>query len=222
MIEKFKKDYELYHSSFQIEHFILVKNGKTPYGIYKQCLRELMARESTLRSLYAGKLRAEINFEKLLEQLNAEECPYALRHLEIDKAEALYGKIDMDKVIKETEREYTHFYNAAIHLKKQLGELTEEKKKKLEEEMWVHNCKYRICSDIRTIRAPSVETINLIDGLPNDKKNYINKFLNRIALPTGKAELDSFLLEYTRNYEFGQALDKGLPNEIRKLVEHVG
>lgn len=226
MLEVFKDDYQMFHSAFQIENFILIKNGKTTYGIYKQCLRELLSRESSLRSIYAQKMKQELDFEELEEKISKEVSvegeTIALRRLQIQRAEMAYGMKDILKVIKETEREYTHFYNAGVVLKEKLGDISGDKRETLEQELWVEQCKYKACSDIRMMKGISGETWGLVDSLPNIYKNDLSNFFKRIQGAQGQMELNIFIQEYSQNFEFGEKLDGKLPFEIKNLVENNG
>lgn len=224
MLEIFKDDYEMFHSSFQIENFIIIKSGKTVYGMYKQCIRELLSREGSLRGLYAEKMKQEINFEELEEKLQDEktkdEGSFEVRRLQITRAEMAYGMKDILKVIKETEREYTHFYNASKHLKGKLGDLNEDKREKLESEYWKEYCKHRLCVDYKTTGVPSKDSLDLIQSLPNEMMLGLQQFLSGIA--TDQKKMAHFLSDYSNKYEFNVNLNEKLPFEVKKLVENNG
>ena len=64
MLDNFKNDFEMFHSKLQIRDFILLKNGQTEWGVYKQALRELFSREGSLRTLYASKAKILIDLEE--------------------------------------------------------------------------------------------------------------------------------------------------------------
>jgi hypothetical protein len=42
-------DHQKYHSNLQIDRFIIYKSGVTPYGMYKQALRELYSRYESMK-----------------------------------------------------------------------------------------------------------------------------------------------------------------------------
>lgn len=226
MLEVFKNDYEMFHSSFQIENFILIKNGRTTFGIYKQCLRELISRENSLRNIYAQKMKQDIAFEELEEKLALAKKEgnntFEVRRLQIDRAELAYGVKDILKVISETEREYRQFYNAGVFLKEKLGDLTKEKREKLEAELWVESCKYKACQDIMTTQRISVETLTMICSMPNKERKQLSDFFVLVQGSTGQVELNKFLDYYSKNFEFGESLDKNLDFNIKKLVENNG
>ena len=227
MLENFKDDHQLFHTSFQIENFILVKNGRTTYGIYKQALRELISREESLRRIYAQSMKDEINFEELQDKIVKEEeltvegtQTYELRRLRIDEAERVYARKEIVKVIKDTEREYRHFYNACRILKGRLGDLTVERRKKLEIEFWEEQCKYRLCTDLKYGGRPSGETLGIVSSLANESRKKLENFIQIVS--SDQKTLTQFIDTYSQNYDFKEDLDNKLEHDIKYLVENNG
>lgn len=62
-------DHHYLHWSTQLDHFITVRAGGTPYGMYKQALRELDKRERGLNGMYADRDRLLVDLEELEERL---------------------------------------------------------------------------------------------------------------------------------------------------------
>ena len=147
MLEDLLKDHLLYHSEFQQDNFITGRAG-TLYGQYKQSLRETHKRYRGLKDIYCDR-------EKLV--IEIDEQKYLSKKIFINKFEKKKAKVEykrkfmsleeIDKNIEETEREFTRFYQQSEMLREQIGELTPEKRRELEKELWVHKTKEMMVTD---------------------------------------------------------------------------
>lgn len=129
-------DHQLYHSDLQMDSFITGRNGGTVYGCYKQALRELFKRYRGLKELYVSRQRLAIDIEELEEKLPATEDRYAHRRVELDLVEKRMAIEDCAKTIADTEREFCRFLGQCRSLKRQIGELTPERRAALDHELW--------------------------------------------------------------------------------------
>lgn len=130
--EELLNDYEKYHSAFQIEHFIVGKQGNT-FGRYRQALRELHGRHHNVRDMF-------LRIEELRLRIAGLErwrwLPWGrglrrnrLARLRMELAEAeesmSHGKV-----------EYEHFLEIARALKTELGGMPPARRRELEEDYW--------------------------------------------------------------------------------------
>jgi len=142
-------DHQRYHSDFQIDHFIIARSGGTKYGMYKQALRELDKRTRALRSLYANK-----------------------RPDPADEFEA-YDADDRGRVIADTEREFLRFYAIASALKREIGELTPERRRELDEDMWRHRLKSLAAVELLCEGRVGRNTLEFIMATPKRWRNSL-------------------------------------------------
>ena len=137
-------DHQLYHSEFQQDYLITARAGGTTYGQYKQALRELFKRKRGLEELYSERELLIIDIEELEATTSDNEFDQGRNDVKFkQKRGHLY---DMDKNVADTEREFKRFYQQAVALKGVIGELTEERRRELDEDMWRYKIKERMTS----------------------------------------------------------------------------
>lgn len=234
MLEEFKKDNDMFHSDYQIENFILIQNGHTPYGTYKQALRELFAREQSLRGLYAKELEMQIDLETVEldikqsleniavydesgDHINSKRESLKIKKLKIAQASLDFALVDMVHVKRETEREYRKFYSCARYLKEKLGDLSVERKAKLEAEYWKETIKDAIASDIKSIGGVDPKTLKRIEDCGFEERCELQSLVH--ALKTDKVVCNGFLNAYPNRTPFPKDLNLELPCDIKLLVE---
>ena len=158
-------DHQLYHSSFQMDNFITVRAGETQYGQYKQTLRELFKRYRGLKELYVARELLQVDIEEL-EYNNA--TGFVKRRNDINLAKHRMDMEDLERNISDTEREFKRFYAQADALKAQIGELTSEKRDKLDQEMWVHKLKTMVAVDYITKGRIGENALTFIRSIPKE------------------------------------------------------
>lgn len=158
------QDHRLYHSELQQDYFITTRSGGTVYGKYKQALRELYKRFRGLKGLYYERDIAKIDLEELVDKEAITKYDERRRQVKIRKAK--YDLIEMNKNIEDTEREFKRFYQQSAGLKQLLGELTEDKVKELDREMWHYKLKEMAFIDYATAGGLRNNTIELLGCLP--------------------------------------------------------
>jgi hypothetical protein len=219
VLERFDKDRKLYHSKFQIHTFIIRENGRDLYGMYKQALRELYSRESSLKTLYAQKLRAEIDMDELkydIDILKESENPkdaFTLQRKYIEEGSLNIGYKDLKFSIEETEREFKEFYNIAHHLKDKLGDINEEE---LEEQFWVNKIETQMAKDYKTTGRIGADTMKLLSALPDELSLPI--YATKHALETNPTLIGKFVKERSEflNWDFDE-----IPNKLEKPVQEL-
>lgn len=180
-ISELLKDCYSGHDDTQISSFMIIKNGGTTWGCYKQALRELAARVSTLRKSWINIQRANRTLDKTTDDLE-------YLSLELELA-TLYEHTNTVK------REASKIYAIASFLKDQIGELTSKKVKELDQELWMHRIKVNAVQDILDKARLSASTRSMIQSLPR----------------AFKAELHEALLDPEKLVEWFMAYDVEIP-----------
>lgn len=180
-LQELLNDHQLYHSDFQMDNIITVRAGGTLYGQYKQALRELFKRYRGLKQLYTERELLQVDIEELTEKLETIER-FERRRAEINRTQKIMSIEEMYKNIKDTEREFKRFYAQAVALKNQIGDLTPEKRNKLDQEMWEYKLKEMACVDFVSqgrlsnvtyemlISAPAYIRFKLLDEIKDHEK----------------------------------------------------
>jgi hypothetical protein len=158
------KDHQLYHSDFQMDYFITVRSGGTTYGCYKQSLRELYKRHRGLRELLSTKQLILIDIDEL--QAKKEQNEFEERRNRVKLQQKQEGMADLDRNIADTERELNRFYQQACALKKSLGTIDDEKRTKLDMDMWEHKLKAMAAIDFITKGRLDTNTVEFVNALP--------------------------------------------------------
>lgn len=203
------QDHTIYHTSFQIDNFIVGKTGVTLYGMYKQALRELYSRWESLKveTIDIRILRLEISeLENRIETKPKTERA---------KLELLKKRLALDsneRQISHRIREFCRFYYQAIFMKGVFGELTKEDHEKLDREMWIAKIRRHIVVDVLSGGRVSNATIETILGLPDDLKSTLLSDVEQPhQLVSAEREKDSSLPVF----EVGDAEIE----EVRKQLE---
>jgi len=173
-LQELFEDHQMYHSEFQQDYFITSKSGGTPYGMYKQALRELHKRYRGLKGLYAEKELLQVDIDELEADDSIE---FEARRQKIKHAQKIMHMEELDLNISETEREFKRFYQQAVVLKEQIGELTEVKRKKLDIEMWTYKLKEQIAIDFICMGRIQHNTLENIMCLPITQRKTLLYFV---------------------------------------------
>lgn len=164
------KDHQLYHSEFQQDYFITMRSGGTVYGQYKQALRELYKRFRGLKGLYSERDLLQVDIDELEEKtLNEDEYnKFEQRRNKINFEKKRLDMVEMCKNIEETEREFNRFYAQSASLKDIVGELTEEKRNRLDREMWIFKIKEMAAIDLLSHGRLGNNTLELMTCVPDN------------------------------------------------------
>lgn len=155
-------DHQTGHSEFQDDYLITTRAGGTTYGCYKQSLRELYKRLRGLRELTCDRDILKIEIGELNSSDKAKDkVEYRRKTMQMEEA---------DRVIRDTEREFVRFYQQALFLKEKIGELTEEKRAKLDREMWAFKLKEMAALDYQTSIRLSQNTLTFLMSLPKSMR----------------------------------------------------
>lgn len=132
MLADLLNDHRTGQDATQLGSFVL--GGNTPWGTYKQALRELYKRVRGLRQMVTDRDLLLIDIEELSDQAigNDRDARRAAIRLRAKR-----GCLEeADRCIADTKREAALFVSVARELKAQLGEITEERRRTLDREEW--------------------------------------------------------------------------------------
>ena len=185
------KDLRRCHSNFQMDCFITMGNGYTPYGMYMQALRELKEAGRPPTGSPDEAARTAIKLKRLLIEEHR-----------------------LEEAIREGEREFKRFLGQATILKKQLekdGPLTDERKGKLDREMWVQRIKSMGAVDCLTTGRIQGRTFEFLRQFPVGMRDEIKKELQQ----------PNSLVADWQNYNPLDGMDTipQIEDDIQKMIE---
>lgn len=180
-LEKLLQDHQTGMSDFQDDYFVTARAGGTLYGQYKQALRETYRRFRSLRDLIYGEHGSkllDIEIEELQEEYDEAEGR-SKDKLEIKLKHKIMMKEESNRAIKDTYREFMRFYQQACLLKEKVGELTPERRRELELDMWIYKAKETAAWDMFQAGKPTQRTIEFISALPKKVRPEISDLVYR-------------------------------------------
>ena len=177
MLKELLNDHQTGMSQFQDDYFVTTRAGGTLYGQYKQALRELYKRFRGLRELTCNQERLVIDIEELEKKIET-AISFELKRAKVDYKEKIMLMEESQRVIKDTEREFSRFYQQACFLKEQIGELTDEKRNQLDQEMWVFKVKEMAIIDWYTTGFLRNNTYEFLNSLPMKLRKKVALELN--------------------------------------------
>jgi hypothetical protein len=133
------------HTEIQLDRFITVRSGGTPYGCLFQSLRELLKRFRGLNSDYCERRKLLLRIERFESLVNGDGFKARLAAVKLD--EARFGLAEVERHTRNDEREFLRFYSQAASLYCHLGfdrePPTPERLEELDRERW----EWRILAD---------------------------------------------------------------------------
>ena len=144
-LKRLRADHRHFHDDFQIHSFIIGGNAETPFGAYRQALRELDGRWHSLKALASDRATTLADIAELAERCEGRgwrwrfwrwRCPHDAERSRIKLAGKRLAIDDVDKVIVDTHDEYARFFAIASKLKRELGPLTPDRRRELELGYW--------------------------------------------------------------------------------------
>lgn len=176
-LKELLNDHQTGMSQFQDDYFVTTRAGGTLYGQYKQSLRELYKRFRGLRELTCNQERLIIDIEELEEKVE-NLIKFELKRARVDLKEKIMLLEESQRAIKDTEREFTRFYQQASFFKEQIGELTDKKRHELDQEMWIFKVKEMAIIDWYTTGTLRNSTYEFLNSLPKNIKTKIALEIN--------------------------------------------
>lgn len=208
-LESLLADHEQFHSSLQIDCFIIAKNGGTLYGMYKQALRELDSRYGALGSDHVQRRKLEASLQRLESETVTDEGRF--RH----ETEVMEGRFKLDglmRTIADREREFARIFAIAQSLKESIGELTPQRREVLEKQLWMHRSLEAAAADLLNQGRVSADVFRMIGSLPSDMRKQCLKMLEQ---PEG---LTTWFCEYEPPAIDIDKAQIPAPQKVRELV----
>jgi hypothetical protein len=178
VIEDLLKDFELYHSEFQIKNFIIGGAGNS-WMQYKQCLREIASR-------YENYLQKAERI-KTLEGEAAEKKNGRFR-FGLKKIKAAAGTARKNRELADHREQYRHlirelrvFIDEAVRIKREsrFDGLSEKQKSDLEAVSWLEKAKRMAALDLIAFGNFSRPTVDFIFSLPREQRRELLIFLKK-------------------------------------------
>jgi hypothetical protein len=161
-VEKLLQDFHPEHSEFQVQHFI-VGTGGHPWERYKQALRELSTRHGGMIAMRAA-----------IEAVKGDIAKAKRRWFGRGDVAGLEMKLVlMRKELKSKSREYCTFYKIARDLKKQIGNVTLQRRRELEAEMWQNKARRMAALDLISLGGLQRQTAEFIASLPREMRRAV-------------------------------------------------
>ena len=172
MIEKaktFLKDYEKNHSTFQIDNFIIGKQGDR-WAQYKQCLQEIYSHVESIK-----------NSKMNLKVMSLEKPRFSFYlPTKLNRAKRLHAKEILKARISKAqesisvmEKELGRFLEIAKRLKNKIGPITDERRQQLELESWTAKGRKMAAIDRVLTGRISHQTFEFILSLPIESQDSI-------------------------------------------------
>lgn len=210
-VEHLLEDHRKYHSAFQIDCFIISQNGVTPWGAYKQILRELDSRWISLKRHYVRRMVLQDELAQGVQDALIVQDP------RITRVEKLIASDELERQIKDTEREFKRFLGHAIHLKATLGELTEEQIEKLEEQEWIAKLRKKAALEIVSTGCVSEGTLDAILSMPQEASDDVSGMLDCFR---DKMKAIAWLRRH-RTYQIDTRYDKEVIKEVEDALRYL-
>lgn len=202
-------------STFQVDHFVIARNGMSVFGVLKQAHREMCDRWGALKTIWIQHREAEIGISEGEEQLAA--GPHTERErLQLVRARMLEESLadNFEDAARLFLRCYQHGAWARAELIKKHGELSRELLDRLDLEEWKLQLRRSMAVEMRQTGALSQVTLDLAATLPAaDRKQF------RQWADTGARAMH---WEWLWSYEYPQPESLPPALDVRALRQLVG
>ena len=166
-------------TEFQHDHFVTGMSAVTPYGQYKQAVRELYNRVCNLRDLEFSRETLEIEIDEQQHITENGKDEFDRRKAVVELKRKQMNMFDLLERQKETQREAMSFYRQSAQLKEVVGELTPEKEQVLEAEMWEAQVQKLAALDIMNGGGISKSTLEMAFSMKGDiRDRLLSSFKN--------------------------------------------
>lgn len=170
----------LFHTDFQIDHFVIERAGISLWGMYVQALRELSVRLDSLRETFLMIRETEIDVEEDQEALKDAES-FRKRRIEIKLIRDRLKLESMNHSLRETRREFNRFASIALTLHDKLGDVTQKQMRELEVEHWTKKFANQISSELELTHTIGKSTLESLAVIPPEMKERVKYIASRPA-----------------------------------------
>jgi len=181
------QDHLVFHDNVQMDHFITMMHGGTPYGDYKQALRELNKRFHGLRSNAIEVDLAKNDLDRFRTQAEGTELNrWDRREAHLKALQKVSELEDAEQVRKHMLREFARFYAQAATLKRVLGDINGNLEQ-LQWDQWHYEINRRAALDLLVDGCVGKAVIEMVASLPKDKR------VDLFQLPTDREDAKAWL-----------------------------
>lgn len=170
-------DHRPFHDEVQIDAFILRRGGGTRWGIYLQALREIVTRWEALKddAIRSDEIQADIR-EASAAAVASPTTPDGRRAA----IKVKRGQMELDSLVRasaDRSRELDRFVAHAERLRGDIGELTPQRRMKLDIELWAHRIKARMAVEFMSHGTLSGETIEMIAAVSGTVRDAVAPYI---------------------------------------------
>ena len=191
-------DHQTGHSDYQMDRMVVMRSGgSTPYGQYKQALRELYRRLRGYRELSCDLEKLDIDIEESNERRGVETKPndFEGRREDVEFKRKTMQREEAVRALESCKRELIRFYQIAAGLKEAIGELTEERRAVLDAEMWASKAREIAAVDFLTQKRLTPrffsflsvleykDKVQLIQEIEQNRQGLISWYMDRHDTP---------------------------------------
>jgi len=163
-------DHQTGQDDIQLQSFVL--GGRTPWGTYKQALRELYKRVRGIRDSQTELDLLLIDIEEL-ENGQSPVDTFEYRRAAVKLRQKRGQLEEANRGLNDLKRECAIFYREARKLKEVIGEVTPERRTELDREEWKHwLIKTAALGKLTTGRIPEVVLKNAY-GMSEEERNEL-------------------------------------------------
>lgn len=169
-----------YHNGLQVDRFIVGGAGITPFGMYRQALREMHGRWTGLRLEVLRMRRLDIEIRELqAKQLASkfEADDYEIRFVEFQREKRALDIHEKKMTLQEAQlahadaiEEFSRFALIAEQLHAQFGDLTENQRELLELEFHKTSIMRDVAMEIAVHGNTSTNTLRIVSLLPQEQR----------------------------------------------------
>lgn len=172
------KDIEKRHSDFQIENFIIRKQGDL-WAQYKQCLREISGRNESIENEELKVKNEKINRDRIKKSLRYKLWRFLNRKKIVGDGLPPERSKEQAENVKNLKAELKCFLKIARKLKEQIGELTDGRRDELESASWRAKGLKLAAIDILSVGRISNQTLDFILSLSKENQIIVFEQLSR-------------------------------------------
>lgn len=153
------------HTDFQIDHFIATRGNWTPWGIHRQCLREIKRRELAHLEISEQLELLKIDMAELREKQSESKAHDRARN-DIRLRQMERGIVQLELSLKENQQELERFRHNNEEALEKIGPITNGQARQLEEETWVVRIRAMVAMNLASEGRVNQSTWRLILSLP--------------------------------------------------------
>jgi hypothetical protein len=212
-------------TDFQLDRFVTIRSGGTPYGCFFQALRELHKRLRGVRSDYQMRRKLAVKLKHYREIAAGTGYKAELAAIRVDE---LTDALEYcEKHIETDEREFLRFYSQAAGLFVHLGfdkqPPTREQIDQLDRERWEHNAICAIAENHINGQPPG-NTISMIHSMPPEMRARVlrtafGEATNHQERTRHLDRLANWYLNYTPDLPQPLALSESETREVLSCCE---